>query len=556
MSQPRRAAIYARYSTDMQNERSIEDQIDLCRAYAAREGLIVVDVFEDKAVSGASMHNRPGIKSLLAQSATGRFNVVLAESMSRIARDQEDRAAIRKRLQFQSITLMTPSDGVVTPLTDSIRAVIDSQYLEDLKGMIRRGMTGLAKQGKSAGGRAYGYRADPFNKGELLVVEHEAEIVQHIFRSFTKSVSPQKICHELNARRVLPPRGGGHWHPSALLGMEARGSGILRNSIYVGRPVWNKNRMLKDPDTGKRISRPNPPEDRLHQDVPHLRLVSDELFEKAQAMLIARSHRQRDENFGVHKRPQYLLSGLLKCAACGSGMVRCGKDKSGKTRLKCSLHRGSKSCPNPKSFYAEDVEALVIDSLTKELASPSQIYSYAETFMEERHAKAAHENQRRKAIESRLKAIEKESSKLVDLMIGSIGDVETLGVKSKELGRERDDLRVELASLPEASNVSVHPAAIKHFARKLAGSRAKLEYALHMLDDMGELHPVVRGIIKSVTLSKDHDGVICIYVESFLEPFLAEPGAHEHGFSQSEGYTVGSGGGTRTPDTRIMIPLL
>ena len=199
---------------------------------------------------------------------------------------------------------------------------------------------------------------------------------------------------------------------------------------------------------------------------------------------------------------------------------------------------------------------MVIDSLTKELASPSQIYSYAKTFMEERQAKAVHENQRRKAIESRLKAIEKESTKLVDLMIGGVGDVETLGTKSKELGRERNDLRVELASLPEASNVSVHPAAIKHFASKLAGSRAKLEYALHMLDDMGELQPIVRGIIKSVTISKDHDGVICIYVESYLEPFLTAQGTHAHGLGQSEGYTVGSGGGTRTPDTRIMIPLL
>lgn len=556
MTQPPRAAIYARYSTDMQNERSIEDQVELCRAFAAREGMVVVDLFEDRAISGASIHNRPGLKSLLEQAQTGRFNVVLAETMSRIGRDQAGRAAVRQKLIFHGITIMTPSDGVVTPLTDGIRAVIDSQYLEDLKGMIHRGMTGLVKHGKSAGGKAYGYRADPFNKGELVVVDEQAEIIQHIFRSYAKGTSPQAICHELNARHIAPPRGGGHWHPSALLGMEARRSGILRNPIYVGRPVWNKNKMLKDPDTGKRVSRPNPTENWIYQDAPHLRLISDELFEQAQSLLKARSHRQRNENFGVHKRPQYLLSGLLKCAACGSGMVRCGKDKSGKTRLKCSLHHGSKSCPNPRSFYAEDVEALVIDSLTKELASPSQIYSYAKTFMEERQAKAAHESQRRKAIESRLKAIEKENTKLVDLMIGGIGDVETLGAKSKELGRERDDLRIELASLPEVSNVSVHPAAIKHFARKLAGSRAKLEYALHMLDDMGELHRIVRGIIRSVTLSKDREGVTCIYVESYLEPFLTEPGPQKHGYSQSEGYTVGSGGGTRTPDTRIMIPLL
>ena len=144
--------------------------------------------------------------------------------------------------------------------------------------------------------------------------------------------------------------------------------------------------------------------------------------------------------------------------------------------------------------------------------------------MEERHARAAHEGQRRNWIEKRLKEIDKENARLVDLMIGGIADAETLGVKSKELGRERDDLRIELASLPEASNIVVHPSAIQHFAQKLAGSRTKLEYALHILDDMGELQELVRDVIKSVTLSKDEDGATGIYVESYLEPFLAEPG--------------------------------
>jgi len=385
--------------------------------------------------------------------------------------------------------------------------------------MIRRGMTGLVKQGLSAGGKAYGYHPDPLNTGRLGIVEDEAIIVNHIFQSYAKGVSPKAICHGLNGRHIAPPRGK-HWHPSALLGMEARGSGILRNPIYVGRPVWNKVTMVKDPDTGKRVSRPNPLEDRLHQDVPELRIIPDALFEAAQAQLSIRANRQRKECIGAQKRPQYLLSGLLKCNACGSGMVRCGRDRSGKTRLKCSLHRGSKSCPSPKSFYGEDVDALVVDSLMEELASPSQIHEYAKAYMKERHAKAAHENQQRNWIESRLKAIDKENAKLVDLMLGGIGDAETLGVKSKTLGRERDDLRIELAGLPSGSNIVVHPTAIEHFARKLAGSRSKLEMALLMLDEMGELPRLVREVIKSVTLFKDDDGVMGIEVESYLEPFL------------------------------------
>lgn len=551
MSDLLRAVVYARYSTDMQNERSIEDQIDLCRAYAAREGMVIVDVFEDRAVSGASLHNRPGIKSLIEQAPQRRFDVVLAESMSRIGRDQEDRAAVRKRVHFYGITLMTPSEGVITSLTDGIRAVIDSEYIEDLKKMIHRGMTGLVKQGKSAGGRAYGYRPDPLNKGELIIVEDEAQIVRHIFQSYAKGASPKAICHELNKRHIKSPRNGGRWHPSALHGTGPRGSGILRNPIYVGCPIWNKNKMMKDPDTGKRVSRPNPPEKWLHQEASHLRIISDELFNDVQTQLSARSHGQREDNIGAHKRPKYLLSGLMKCDTCGSGMIRCGQDKTGKTRLRCSLHHGSKSCPNPKTYYAEDVEALVIDSLTKELASPSQIHTYAKIYMEARHARLAHENQRRDWIEKRLKDIDKENVRLVDLMVSGAADTETLGAKSKELGRERDDLRIELASLPKGSNIVVHPAAITRFAENLTKSRdylhlakAKMEMTLHMLDDLGELQGLIRDVIRSVTLSKDAEGMICVYVESYLEPFLSEPGNPKKGSMRSGGHTVGSGGGT------------
>jgi site-specific DNA recombinase len=68
-----------------------------------------------------------------------------------------DRAAIRKRLRFAGVTIMTPADGVVTDLTDGIRAVIDSQYLDDLKHATRRGMAGVIRDKRHAGGKAYGY---------------------------------------------------------------------------------------------------------------------------------------------------------------------------------------------------------------------------------------------------------------------------------------------------------------------------------------------------------------------------------------------------------------
>jgi site-specific DNA recombinase len=124
----KRAAIYARFSSDLQDIRSIDDQVALCREYAQRQGYTVVRVYEDAAASGASLHGRPGIKRLLADAQAKVLDVLIAESMSRIGRDQEDRAYVRKRLKFFRIGIETPSEGMVTPLIDGVRAALDSEY--------------------------------------------------------------------------------------------------------------------------------------------------------------------------------------------------------------------------------------------------------------------------------------------------------------------------------------------------------------------------------------------------------------------------------------------
>ena len=94
-----RVALYARYSSDQQREASIEDQLRLCRLYAEKQGWTIVDSRQDRAVSGASLI-RPGIQALLADALRGRFEVVLAEALDRISRDQEDVAGVFKRMAF------------------------------------------------------------------------------------------------------------------------------------------------------------------------------------------------------------------------------------------------------------------------------------------------------------------------------------------------------------------------------------------------------------------------------------------------------------------------
>ena len=542
MSEPRRAVLYARYSTDLQNEKSVDDQLALCRSYAKREGFKIVGEYHDAAKSGASMFGRDGLQDLLAAAYAGKCDAVIVEALDRLSRDMEDLAGIHKRLTFAGIKILAVHDGgEASTAMIGLKATFAQMFREDGAKKVRRGMEGLLAAGKTAGGRAYGYAPDPASRGVPLIVEEEAAIVLRIFQEYHDGVSPKAICRALNAEGIPAPRGK-LWAPGALYGFAERGTGMLRNSIYRGRIVWNKVRMIKDPDTGKRISRPNPKSEWLSADAPELEIVPPALFDAVQTQLEARSNpgapvRQR--------RPVRLLSGLIKCGACGAGMSVAGVDKSGRTRLRCSAHTNSGACPDPLTFYLGDVEALVIDTLADELATEEQVNSYARAWLEGRHKEAAKDMARRAKAETRLKAIAKELDNITRLLMKGIGDEQALGAASKELGAERDRLKAELEKEPPASNIVVHPTAVAAFAKSLNTSRdylhsakAKREMTLHMLHDRGDLHQLVREVVASVTLSRDEDGRMCAEVATWLDHFTVEGGQLVGGCQN------GSGGGT------------
>ena len=94
-----KVGIYARYSSDNQREASIADQLRICRTFAERQGWTISDEYSDHAVSGATLL-RPGFQALMRDALNRRFDVVLAESLDRFSRDQEDTAGLFKRLTF------------------------------------------------------------------------------------------------------------------------------------------------------------------------------------------------------------------------------------------------------------------------------------------------------------------------------------------------------------------------------------------------------------------------------------------------------------------------
>ena len=207
------AAIYARYSTDMQRDASIEDQVRLCAERAEVDGFRVVETYTDRATSGSTLL-RSGIQALLADAATGRFNVLIAEALDRLSRDQEDIAGIFKRLTFAGVKIITLSEGEINHLHIGLKGTMNALFLKDLADKTRRGLRGRVEAGKSGGGKSYGYdvvksfdAAGEAIRGDRTINQYEAAIVTRIFGDYSVGKSPKAIAAQLNAEGIPGPTG-------------------------------------------------------------------------------------------------------------------------------------------------------------------------------------------------------------------------------------------------------------------------------------------------------------------------------------------------------------
>src|SRR4051794_2870535 len=123
-----RAVVYARFSTELQSERSIEDQVALCRSYAERERLTVVQVFEDRARSGGSIFGRNGLMELMECARIRGFDVLVVEALDRLSRDMEDLAGIHKRLSFLGIEIRAVHEGAVNTVLVGLRGLMGQMF--------------------------------------------------------------------------------------------------------------------------------------------------------------------------------------------------------------------------------------------------------------------------------------------------------------------------------------------------------------------------------------------------------------------------------------------
>src|ERR1041385_7239735 len=132
------------------------DQIRLCRARIEAEGWRYLDAYTDRRLSGATAL-RPAYQALLEDARHGRFQIVVAEALDRLSRDQEDVAGLLKRLRFAGVRLFTLAEGEIGELHAGLKGTMNAVFLKDLADKTRRGLSGRVKEGRSAGVLSFGY---------------------------------------------------------------------------------------------------------------------------------------------------------------------------------------------------------------------------------------------------------------------------------------------------------------------------------------------------------------------------------------------------------------
>jgi DNA invertase Pin-like site-specific DNA recombinase len=477
-----RAAIYARYSSDRQSETSAEDQARLCRARVEQEGWHLVDVFADLAISGAT-RSRPGLDAMLGR--TGEFDVVVAESLDRLSRDQEDIAGIYKRLRFAGVRIVTLSEGEVSELHIGLKGTMGALFLKELGEKTRRGQVGRVAQGRIPGGISYGYRrvtklgvdGEP-ERGLREIDEAQAAVVRRIFREFLAGRSPRAIALALNKEGVPSPSGK-EWRANTINGNRERGNGILHNELYAGVISYNRQRFVRDPGTRKRVARPNPRDQWVTTTVPDLTIIDQQSWDETAARFAevagVRPERQR--------RPKRLLSGLLRCGSCGGSYTVIGRDQWG-----CGTRRETGTCDNNRSISNTVLERRVLGALKERMLQPEAIAAYIKAYQQALQEDRQRKSKERRTLEKRLAEAERRVTRLTLALadggktFGDIRELLTNQVAERERGRRAlADLDAENTLVLMPNLADRYRRSIDQLAQSLTGDEIEVQQAREAL---------------------------------------------------------------------------
>lgn len=390
-----RCAIYTRYLSEQQRKTSTEDQIRTCRGVAAAKGWIVLDEFirSDEELTGRTIVGREGLADLirLAKQTPKPFDSILIDDTSRLGRYLPDVIRECDRLIFHGVFIYFVSDRLDTRdenarLVHMVKGYGDERFVREHGKKIHRGQEGRVLSGFISGGRRYGYRNAPIKdesrKGiygqpavigvKQEIIPGEAKVVRRIMELRADGRSFGMIARTVRAEGIEPPRhpnkaGASNWYASTI-------KELTNNELYRGVRLWNRTQNVFNYAEGKKSKRKRPPSEWTRVEVPELRIVTDELWERVQKV----NQRGRDKYYarrrgGMNRTATsrtYLFSGTMYCGLCGGAYtVVCGKAPN--VRYGCPNYRFRDTCTNSVTILRTRLEEQLLAALSRNLMNPA-----------------------------------------------------------------------------------------------------------------------------------------------------------------------------------------
>jgi len=466
-----RAAIYARRSTEEHQESSLEVQVEEARRFIQGRGWVVSEthIYQEDAVSRAEFKRRPELPRLILASEKHEFDVVVARDESRIGGDMHRTGLIISDLLDAGVKLFYYFTGEEVRLdnaTDKVMMVLKNfaSELEREKTSQRtfEHLMTKARKGLNAGGRCYGYDNHGVFEGdrrvqvEYVINDEQAEVLRDIFQRYAAGEGLRSIAKSLNARRVASPRAGkrgtGSWSLSVIHSM-------LRNERYIGSFIWGQRQKTYKGGTKVRVPRDEC--DWTRVELPHLRIISDELWHAAHAR-IPQVERENGKGKVAGRKPKYMLSQLARCSSCG-GPVKVTNSKNGKTIIKvytCAWHkeRGPEVCASTLRRPVKAVNDALIEWMRANVLSEELVVlALHETRrrLEERHQATTTDQPK---LEQEARELRVEINKLVTA-VATTDDkpepiVKAIGERQDRLSEIEARLRAVKAA-PEAINLEL-----------------------------------------------------------------------------------------------------
>jgi site-specific DNA recombinase len=301
--------------------------------------------------------------------------------------------------------------------------------------------------------------------------------------------------------------------------------------MYVGRLIWNRLRYSKDPDTGKRVSKLNPPNLWIVKNLPELRIIDDQLWDKVKARQKAtRASVDTGAKSGARperaRRPAYLFSGLLRCGVCGGGFTMVNM-----VQYACNNARSKGTCSNKTGIRRDRLEELILEGLKSKLMKPTLVKEFVAEFQRETNRLSGQLNAERDRQVGELRQVDRDIRSIIDSIKAGFR-TEAMRDELESLEARKKVLTAALAS-SETTPVRFHP----NLADIYRGKVEQLHSALNHPDFRAEATGIIREMIEEIRLVPEN-GELRVHLLGQLAALFALAQNKKPGFSKEAGLQV------------------